>query len=93
MPRVPPQESLAMPSPIESAIRKTVTQGVMKLADFNRNRMAEPAVPNPFLGGLNAPMDRELTRHHSGLAGRPLPAHRPQPDRQARCRQPSLVRR
>jgi 8'-apo-carotenoid 13,14-cleaving dioxygenase len=50
-----------MPSPIENAIRKTVTQGVMKLADFNRGRMAEPDQPNPFLTGLNAPMDRELT--------------------------------
>ncbi len=58
-----------MPSPIESAIRKTVTQGVMKLADFNRNRMAEPAVPNPFLTGLNAPMDRELTLDQLKVTG------------------------
>ncbi len=50
-----------MPSLIETAIRKTVTTGVMKLADFNRERMAEPATPNPFLTGLNAPMAEELT--------------------------------
>ncbi len=77
-----------MTSPIESAIRKTVTQGVMKLADFNRKHRAEPAVPNPFLSGLNAPMEREVTLDHlvvtgtiPRVAGRPLPAHRPQPDR------------
>ena len=46
---------------IETALRKTVTQGVLKLADFNRRRMPELASPNPFLTGLNAPMDQELT--------------------------------
>ena len=50
-----------MPSPIQAAIRKTVTQGVQKLAGFNRGRMAEPTEPHPFLSGLYAPMDRELT--------------------------------
>lgn len=46
---------------IESAIRKTVTAGVTRLAAFNRERMGEGATPNPFLAGINAPMDRELT--------------------------------
>jgi len=50
-----------MANPIETALRKTVTQGVMKLAQFNRDRMAEPATPNPFITGLNAPMGQELT--------------------------------
>ena len=58
-----------MPSLIESAIRKTVTQGVMKLADFNRGRMAEREQPNPFLSGLNAPMDRELTLDQLAVTG------------------------
>ncbi len=58
-----------MPSPIENAIRKTVTAGVMKLADFNRDRMAEPATPNPFLTGLNAPMDHELTLEQLAVQG------------------------
>lgn len=62
-----------MASAIESAIRKTVTQGVMKLAQFNRDRMAEPAAPNPFLVGLNAPMDRELTLENLAVEGR-IPA-------------------
>ena len=50
-----------MPNPIETAIRKTIATGVKKLADFNRATMAEPTQPNPFLTGLNAPMDSELT--------------------------------
>ena len=41
------QEPHDMPSPIESAIRKAVTTGVMKLADFNRWRMADRAAPTP----------------------------------------------
>jgi carotenoid cleavage dioxygenase len=58
-----------MPSLIESVIRKTVTQGVMKLAEFNRARMAGSATPNPFLTGLNAPMDRELTLDRLAVTG------------------------
>ncbi len=50
-----------MPSPIESALRKTMSAGVLKLAAFNRSRMPAPAEPHPYLTGLNAPMDRELT--------------------------------
>lgn len=58
-----------MTNRIEAALRKTVTQGVMKLAAFNRERMAEPGTPNPFLSGLNAPMDRELTLENLGVQG------------------------
>lgn len=58
-----------MPSLIEKAIRKTITTGVMKLADFNRDRMAEPERPNPFITGLNAPMDRELTLEQLTVQG------------------------
>jgi len=54
---------------IESVIRKTVTAGVMKLADFNREHMPEPDQPNPFLTGLNAPMDRELTLEQLAVTG------------------------
>jgi carotenoid cleavage dioxygenase-like enzyme len=54
-------DTVTMPSPIQAAIRKTVTQGVQALAGFNRGRMAEPDQPHPFLSGLYAPMDRELT--------------------------------
>ena len=58
-----------MPSPIEKVIRKTVTQGVLAVANFNRRRMDEPAQPNPFVTGLNAPMARELTLHHLQVSG------------------------
>ena len=50
-----------MPNRIEKALRSTVEKGVMKLAEFNRDRRPEPDTPNPFLTGLNAPMDAELT--------------------------------
>lgn len=50
-----------MTSIVETAIRSTVTKGVMALASFNRKRMAKPDRPNPYLSGLNAPVDRELT--------------------------------
>ena len=41
----------------------------MKLADFNRGRMVKPADPHPFLSGLYAPMDRELTRDQLVVTG------------------------
>jgi len=58
-----------MPSAIQAAIRKTVTQGVQTLAGFNRGRMAEPAEPHPFLSGLYAPMGRELTLDQLTVTG------------------------
>lgn len=58
-----------MTSPIETALRSTITQGVMKLSRFNRARMAEPDPPNPFLRGLHAPMDRELTLDNLAVQG------------------------
>ena len=54
---------------IERTLRKTVEAGVMKLAEFNRDRMAEPALPNPFLSGLNAPMASELTLDQLQVSG------------------------
>ncbi len=63
-----------MASPIEKVIRKTVTQGVLAVASFNRNRLAEPEQPNPFVTGLNAPMDRELTLDQLQVTGTLPPA-------------------
>ena len=63
-----------MSSPIESAIRKTVSAGVMKLAAFNRARMDAPDTPNPFLTGLNAPMATELTLEQLSVRGSMPPA-------------------
>ncbi len=54
---------------IESVIRKTVATGVMKLAAYNRSHMPAPDRPNPFLNGLNAPMDQELTLEHLAVEG------------------------
>ena len=59
-----------MSSLIEKAIRKTVTQGVMAVASFNRKRMDKPAQPNPFVTGLNTPMDSELTLGKLQVTGR-----------------------
>ncbi len=50
-----------MPSTAETAIRKVVGKGIMKVASFNRNRMAAPDKPHPFLSGIHAPMTAELT--------------------------------
>ena len=58
-----------MASRLEKAIRKTVTQGVMAVASFNRQRMDEPAQPNPFVTGLNAPMAHELTLGNLQVTG------------------------
>ena len=58
-----------MASPIEKVIRKTLTQGVLAVASFNRKRMDEPEQPNPFVTGLNAPMDREVTLDQLQITG------------------------
>lgn len=50
-----------MTSPIESMIRRTVTKGIMKVAQFNRDRTPAPEQPHPFLTGIHQPMDQELT--------------------------------
>jgi 8'-apo-carotenoid 13,14-cleaving dioxygenase len=49
-----------MASSVETLIRKTVTKGVLKVAEFNRDRMSADA-PNPFLSGIHAPMTAEKT--------------------------------
>lgn len=54
---------------IESVLRKTVTQGVTMLAGFNRGRMAGLETPNPYLSGLHAPMDQELTLTELAVQG------------------------
>ena len=58
-----------MPSPIESLIRGAVTKGVMKVAEFNRNRLAPPDKPHPYLTGIHAPMTEELTLHDLPVQG------------------------
>jgi 8'-apo-carotenoid 13,14-cleaving dioxygenase len=47
-------------SAVETLIRKTVTIGVTKVAEFNRGRLKADK-PNPYLSGIHAPMSGELT--------------------------------
>ena len=50
-----------MASPVEQMIRRTVARGVMKVAAFNRKRLAPPDKPHPYLTGIHAPMEREIS--------------------------------
>jgi len=50
-----------MGSAIEALIRGTVTRGITALAGFNRQRLRPPTGGNPFLTGIHAPMQREMT--------------------------------
>jgi 8'-apo-carotenoid 13,14-cleaving dioxygenase len=50
-----------MASPVETMIRKTVTGGLMKIAQFNRDRMKASADSNPYLTGIHTPMTEERT--------------------------------
>jgi 8'-apo-carotenoid 13,14-cleaving dioxygenase len=50
-----------MASAVETLIRGAVTKGVMKVAQFNRDRMKTPEQPHPYLSGIHEPMDGELT--------------------------------
>ena len=59
-----------MSSSIENLIRGTVTKGIMKVAEFNRSRLAEPETPHPFLTGVHTPMDREWTLDQLRVTGK-----------------------
>ena len=58
-----------MSSTIENLIRGTVTKGIMKVAEFNRSRLPEPATPHPYLTGMHSPMARELTLDQLQVSG------------------------
>jgi len=49
-----------MPSPVETAIRGVVTQGLLGVANFNRVHRKTKA-PNPFLAGIHTPLKVEHT--------------------------------
>jgi 8'-apo-carotenoid 13,14-cleaving dioxygenase len=57
-----------MASAVETLIRKTVTKGVTKIAEFNRGRLKTDA-PNPYLSGIHEPMDGELTLSALEMSG------------------------
>jgi 8'-apo-carotenoid 13,14-cleaving dioxygenase len=58
-----------MASTVETLIRNTVTKGVMQVAKFNRGRMKAPDMPHPYLSGIHAPMDAELTIDNLHVTG------------------------
>lgn len=57
-----------MASAVETLIRRTVTKGVEKISEFNRERLKEDA-PNPFLIGIHTPMRDERTITDLGVTG------------------------
>ncbi|MBY9066210.1 carotenoid oxygenase family protein [Hyphomonas sp. WL0036] len=57
-----------MPSPVEAAIRGVVTQGVMALANFNRNHRKMKGT-NPFLSGIHSPLAAEFIEDNLQVTG------------------------
>ena len=58
-----------MSSPIETAIRATVTKGLGMVADINRARLNATEATSPYLEGVHKPMDAELTLETLGVTG------------------------
>jgi len=58
-----------MSSPIETAIRATVTKGLGLVAGFNRARLAATAASSPYLEGVHKPMDAEFTLENLVVSG------------------------
>lgn len=58
-----------MASSVETLIRKTIGNGLMKVAAFNRDRMEQPDKAHPFLSGIHEPMDAELTLEDLTVTG------------------------
>jgi 8'-apo-carotenoid 13,14-cleaving dioxygenase len=46
---------------IENRIRGVVTNGIMALSRFNRDRLPQPKVPHPYLTGVHKPMTAETS--------------------------------
>ncbi len=49
-----------MPGTVETLIRKAVTPAILKVAEYNRDRLTADA-PHPYLTGIHAPMAEEQT--------------------------------
>ena len=58
-----------MASAVETLIRGTITKGIMKVAEFNRDRAKAPVEPHPYLSGIHTPMDAELTLDELRVTG------------------------
>lgn len=57
-----------MASAVETLIRGAVTKGIMKVAEFNRDRMKSDT-GNPFLEGIHTPMTEERTVTDLAVSG------------------------
>lgn len=57
-----------MASAVETLIRGAVTKGIMKVAEFNRDRMKSDT-GNPFLEGIHTPMTEERTITDLAVSG------------------------
>jgi carotenoid cleavage dioxygenase len=53
---------------IETAIRTTITKGVVAIAGYNRAH-AKTAKPHPYLTGIHSPMTEELTLQNLPVSG------------------------
>lgn len=58
-----------MASAVESTIRKIVGKGLTTLASVNRRRLMAPTNGHPYLQGIYAPMDAELTLEELRVTG------------------------
>lgn len=56
-----------MANALQTAVRAVMEKGVDLVASFNRKRL--PKLPNPFVVGVHAPMQAELTLHDLVVAG------------------------
>jgi carotenoid cleavage dioxygenase len=57
-----------MASSVETLIRSTISKGVTKVAEFNRDRMKADK-PHPYLTGIHTPMTAELTLNDLKITG------------------------
>jgi 8'-apo-carotenoid 13,14-cleaving dioxygenase len=63
-----------MVSAVETLIRKAVTPAILKVAEFNRDRMPIPTEPHPFVSGVHTPMTEEKTLNTLTVTGEIPPA-------------------
>ena len=56
-----------MPNPVKSAVRAIAEAAIERVAAFNRRRL--PAAGAPYLAGIHAPMQAELTLEHLPVTG------------------------
>ena len=58
-----------MANAVEALIRKIATKGVLKVAEYNRDRMPVPETSHTFVTGLHAPMTEEVSLENLVITG------------------------